>query len=186
MAEQMSSDDVINNLPPPPNEQIQTCNDKNKFLQNQKKIKIQQEHVDIVPKYGDSWKETVSILRQRLSLANKMRETALKDGEKLRNTIKTYDKKLEELNGLQQTLEKLEGRYKEITKENHKLRQEIHKTNVEIYDKNNELRKSRNNQSSKSNQQDTITIINEPPINSKQQSDNNPASVEFVATPQQQ
>eukprot|EP01084_Bolivina_argentea_P283112 484787_1 len=94
-------------------------------------------------KYGDSWKETVGILRQRLELANKMKETALKDSEKLKNQIKKHDTKLKELNDLQQKLTELEQHYKTITNENHILRQNLHKVNVMIQEKNNELRKKK-------------------------------------------
>eukprot|EP01084_Bolivina_argentea_P283111 484786_1 len=140
MAVQMSSEfnednDVINSLRPPSNYEIQICESKNKLHRYY--------FANDYSKYGDSWKETVGILRQRLELANKMKETALKDSEKLKNQIKKHDTKLKELNDLQQKLTELEQHYKTITNENHILRQNLHKVNVMIQEKNNELRKKK-------------------------------------------
>eukprot|EP01083_Nonionella_stella_P073161 197610_1 len=118
------------NPPLPSLEHIEACKSKNELLQQpQQHINRNNPESSNVPKYGSTWKDTVTILQQRLDLANKMKHKALHDGKKLQKQITKCDHKLKQLNVLQEKLQSLEAHYKSINDSRIKLQNTLSQTN---------------------------------------------------------
>ena len=114
--------------PPPSTKQLETCKRKNESLASKRRPEEKDStelEEESVAQCGNSWKETVEILQQRLNLAYRMKQTALQDAKSLKEKIKKQDEKLLQLQASREKLAMLEQRYKSITSENSHLRAEI-------------------------------------------------------------